>query len=43
MNPTMKRLAIGAADRLGGAVLITLSLRWIAQARRKLRRWRIAA
>jgi hypothetical protein len=43
MTPTMKRLAISLADRLSGALLISLCLRWNAQVRRKLRRRRAAA
>lgn len=43
MNRTMKTTAISLADRLGGALLISLSLHGIAQARLKLRQWRAAA
>lgn len=42
MKPTFKDIAIGIADRLGTALLISLSLRWIAQARRELRKGRAA-
>lgn len=42
MNPTLKRLVIGVADRLGTALLVSFSLRIIAQARRKLRQWHAA-
>lgn len=38
-----KRIAISAAEALVGSVLISLNLRWIAQARRALRKWRAAA
>ena len=44
MNSTrLKRIAASAAEALAGSILISLNLRWIAQARRKLRRWRAAA
>jgi hypothetical protein len=43
MKPTLKQIAISIADRLGGALLISLGLRWIALVRRTLRQWRTAA
>lgn len=39
----LKRIAISAAEALAGSVLIALNLRWIAQSRRTLRKWRAAA
>jgi len=39
----IKRIAVSAAEALAGSVLISLNLRWIAQARRTLRKWRNAA
>lgn len=39
----LKRIAVSAAEALAGSVLIALNLRWIAQARRTLRKWRAAA
>jgi hypothetical protein len=38
-----KRIALSAAEAWLGSILISLNLRWIAQARRSLRRWRTAA
>ena len=38
-----KRLAIGLANGLSGAMLTSLCLRWYAELREKLRRWRTAA
>lgn len=39
----VKRIATNAAEVLAGSILISLNLRWIAQARRRLRKWRNAA
>lgn len=43
MTTTIRQCAIGFAKQLGGALLISLNLRWLAQARRKLRKRRTAA
>ena len=38
-----KRIALTAVEALMGSILISVNLRWIAQARRVLRKWRVAA